>query len=87
MEVCLDAEAELSHRMSQALLTPSVQSIFLPSKSGPYIPEAHMQKEGGVEREGGRMEREGGMKRLSEEDFPVCVCGFPLVKPMSKHFI
>lgn len=27
-----------------------------------------------MEREKGRMEREGGMERLSEEDFPVCVC-------------
>lgn len=35
----------------------------------------HMcRKRGGVEREKGRMEREGGMERLSEEDFPVCVC-------------
>lgn len=57
----------LSLRMSQALLTPSVQRIFLPSPSGPYIPEPHAQKEGGLE-------REGGTERFPEEDFPVCVC-------------
>lgn len=74
VEVCSDADAEASHRMSQALLTPSVQRIFLPSKSGPYIPEPHVQKEGGVEteREDGERGRDGEVVRGRFSS--VCVC-------------
>lgn len=54
-----------------------------------YIPEPQVQK-GGCgerEREDGERGRDGEVVRGRFSSVCVCVCGFPLVKPMSKRFI